>query len=288
MALDIEKLKANLSANGIRVIKEAAKEADKNNDGSIDGNEISIFNNYVKEQYKAKMLDRDDYLTIQRSGQAVKEEKVVSEKKAERQAEREDKKEFKSAVETVDTYLQDIANKNISREDLVKELEVRINLQKDAPRYVTLMQGVQNILKVVGEMELNSPYEIDNNLTGAKIKKALKEQGLETEGTKALLADDVKIQANLRKMVKTELEQKAKADITAVYAEVVAEQKAAGKKVVMDDEVIHGELGKDDVVVTDAEILKEVKKILESKEARTNIRVSTDMLREFARKNGGK
>ena len=35
-------------------------------------------------------------------------------------------------------------------------------------------------------------------------------------------------------------------------------------------------------------ILKEVKKILESKEARTNIRVSTDMLREFARKNGGK
>ena len=43
MALDIEKLKANLSANGIRVIKEAAEKADENKDGSIDGNEVSIF-----------------------------------------------------------------------------------------------------------------------------------------------------------------------------------------------------------------------------------------------------
>lgn len=271
MALDginIQKLINSLSTDKAKsIVNQIVSETGINEDGLITSDELSIFLPKVKEYFgKNKGICLEDQIIIQSAGKPIGEEPVVSEKKAKRQAEREDKKEFKSAVETIDTYLQDIADHNITREDLIKELEVRINLQKDDKRYVALMQqGVENILAVVNEMELNSPYEVDNNITAAKIRKALKEKGLETEGTKALLADNVKIQVNLRKMVKTELQEKAKADITAVYAEVVAEQKAAGKKVVMDDEVIHGELGKDDVVVTDAEILKEVKKRLADK-----------------------
>lgn len=261
---EIEKLKANLSAYGKSVVDEAAKKAN-DKDGVITGEEISIFNQYIKEHYDAKMLSREDYITIQRGGKPVEEEKPVSEKKAERQADRADKKEFKSAVKAMNEYLQDIADKNITREDLVAELETRINNQKDDTRYIALMNGVKNILAVVNEMELNSPYEVDNNITAAKIRKALKEKGLETEGTKALLDDNTRIQANLREMVKTELQQAAYADITKVYAEVVAEQKAAGKKVVTDEEVINGELKKDDVVVTDKDILKIVKERLADK-----------------------